>query len=91
MLGKYQTSKTRDRRQTGNQNGFPCALCQDARVRLFGKPIQNMDSVCDTDADDKRQGHNVGGVEWNIEPAHKSNHPYCPNRYWHQRERHTRE
>ena len=76
MIRKDQAPEARNRRQPGNQHRFTRTPGENARMLLLGEPIQDVNAISDTNADDQGQCHHIGRVKRNIKVAHDSQHPH---------------
>lgn len=75
VAGKKKASKTGHSGKAGDEDGFAGAFGKEFGAPFFAIAVENVDSVGDADADDKRQSHNVGRVEGNVENPHKAEEP----------------
>lgn len=75
MVGEEEASKAGHSSEAGDKDGLACAFGKEFGALFFAVAVEDVDSVANTDADDKRQSHDVGGIEGNVENAHESKEP----------------
>ena len=75
MFGEHEAAESGHGIEAGDEDRFSGAFGKNPRALFLDETVEDIDPVGDADADDEREGHDIGGVEGNAEAAHEADHP----------------